>query len=122
MKTLKHIKIFERYQTEEVMMDYPEVEKEEGFSTETDLIKPTDPLVSEGNYIITFRNSEGQDTTLEIAGAASPKYEGEKMVSPIEVIVDSSSDGKSYSVTGHYKEITDSMGQYELEKVVVVEI
>lgn len=122
MKNLKHLRIFEDYQTEEVMMDYPEVEKEVFFTTETDNIKPTDPSVSEGNYVIMFTNSEGQDTTLEIAGAASPKYKGDKMVSPIEVIKDSSSDGKNYSVVGHYREVPESMGQYELERVVVEEI
>ena len=122
MKNLKHLRIFEDYKTEEVMMDYPEVEKEVFFTTETDNIKPTDPSVSEGNYVIMFTNAEGQDTTLEIAGAASPEYKGDKMVSPIEVIKDSSSDGKNYSVVGHYREVPGSMGQYELEKVVVEEI
>lgn len=118
---MKYLKIYEDYQEE--MMVYPGQE-ETGtvFSTETTDIKPTDASTSEGNYIITFSNSEGQDVTMEIAGASSPEYKGEKMMSPIEVISGSSSDGKEYSVTGHYTKVPGGIGEYELQKVLVEEI
>jgi hypothetical protein len=118
---MKHIKIYEDYQEE--MMVYPGQEETRSiFSTETTNIKPTDALKSEGNYIITFSNSEGQEVTMEIAGASDPKYKGENMISPIEIIPGSSSDGKEYSTIGHYTKVDGGVGEYELKKVILKEV
>lgn len=119
---MKHVKIYERYQEEMMMVSPGSRGSVTSYSTETTDIKPTDALKSEGNYIITFTNAEGQDVTMEISGASNPEYKGERMTSPIEVISGSSSDGREYSVTGHYKKVPGGIGEYELKKVLVGEI
>ncbi len=91
-----------------------------GFETESSEIKSIQG--SEGNYKITFTNSDGEETTIEIGGANSPKIMGDSMVSPIEMITGSSSDGKSYSVTGYYNAVPDGNGAYTLDQVLIKEI
>lgn len=124
---MKHLKIYEQYLKEipvekipigETILEDPE--KSVHFETETTDFKST-PDNTEGNYIVFFKNSDGQDTTMEIAGANNPEFIGDKMVSSIEMIPDSSSDGKTYSVVGYYEEIPNSGGQYELKKVLIEE-
>ena len=44
------------------------------------------------------------------------------MISSIDMIADSSSDGKQYSIIGYYDELTGTGGAYELKKVLVEEI
>ena len=59
---------------------------------------------------------------IEIAGASEPEYVGSSMVSNIEMIEDSSSDGKIYSIVGYYDEVPGQDGEYELKKVLLEEI
>jgi hypothetical protein len=44
------------------------------------------------------------------------------MISNIEMIEDSSSDGKKYSIVGYYDEVPDQEGEYELKKVLIEEV
>jgi hypothetical protein len=114
---MKHLKLYENFEPE-VM---PEIapESEVHFETESSDIIPISG--SEGNYKVTFQNSEGQDTTVEIGGAADPEFMGDSMVSSIEMIPDSSSDGKSYSITGYYDLVPGSHGAYDIKKVLIEE-
>jgi len=133
---MKYLKIYEQYLEEnplkeisigEVPLKSPretiveDPEESVHFETETTNFKST-PYNTEGNYIVYFKNSEGQDTTIEIAGAHNPEFIGNKMISAIEVIPDSASDGKTYSVVGYYEEIPNTSGQYELKKILIEEV
>lgn len=121
---MKYLKIYENFVSEQMPMETLPMETDMSnvhFEVESDEIMPTDGN-TEGNYYVNFKNSEGQDTTIEICGAADPEFVGDTMVSDIEMVQDSSSDGKPYSVTGYYKEVPGTQGAYELEKVLIEEI
>jgi len=129
---MKHLKIYEQYLEETPIEEIPigetpvktiieDPEESVHFETETTNFKSTSDN-TEGNYIVYFKNSEGQDTTMEIAGAHNPEFIGDKMIGTIEMIPDSSSDGKTYSVIGYYEEIPNTDGQYELKKLLIEEI
>ncbi len=114
---MKHLRIYEDYQTETIPME--DSMSDVHFETETSEIKSISG--SEGNYMVSFQNSEGEETTIEIGGANSPEFMGDSMVSNIEMIPDSSSDGKSYSVVGYYDLVPNSHGAYDLKKVLIEE-
>jgi len=114
---MKHLKIYENFEPEVMPEIAPEIEVH--FETESSDIIPISG--SEGNYKVTFQNSDGEDTTVEIAGAADPEFMGDSMVSSIEMIPDSSSDGKSYSVIGYYDLVPGLHGAYEIKKVLIEE-
>ena len=116
---MKHLRIYEQYAEEVMPME--DTATDVHFETETTDFRPTD-MNSEGNYIVTFQNANGEDTTIEIAGASEPEYVGDSMVSNIEMIEDSSSDGRRYSIVGYYDEVPGQDGEYELKKVLVEEI
>jgi hypothetical protein len=116
---MKYLRIYEQYSTEAMPMEDPMSDVH--FEAETTDFRPTDGN-SEGNYIVNFQNADGEDTTIEIAGASEPEYVGSSMVSNIEMIEDSSSDGRRYSFVGYYDEVPGQDGAYELKKVLVEEI
>lgn len=121
---MKYLKVYENFVSKETSTGTLPIETGMGnvhFEVESEEIMPTTGN-TEGNYYVNFKNSEGQDTTIEICGAADPEFVGDTMISDIEVVTDSSSDGKSYSVIGYYKEVPGTQGAYELEKVLIEEL
>lgn len=88
------------------------------FETETTKFTPTGDN-EEGNYIVNFINPDGENTTISIGHSIDPEYIGSSMISSIEMIPDSSSDGREYSVVGYYDEVPGSEGAYELKKVLI---
>ena len=114
---MKHLKIFENFEPETL----PEVVPTSDVHFETESSEITPISGGEGNYAVSFQNSEGEETTVEIAGAADPEFVGDSMVSAIEMIPDSSSDGKTYGITGYYDLVQGSHGAYELKKVLIEE-
>lgn len=129
---MRHLKIYERFLNEsemEVMAPRSGVgvmDTERGmgskgsFETESTDFTPTSEA-EEGDYIVKFSNAEGEEVTVTIGHAIDPEYVGKKMISAIEMIPDSSSDGREYSFVGYYEEIPDSAGAYELKKVLIEE-
>jgi hypothetical protein len=113
---MKHIKIYEQFAGE---MESPMTDVH--FETESSDIRSTSDA-AEGSYVISFTNSDGEKTTVEVGSATDPEFIGDKMVSMLDMISNSSSDGKMYGITGYYKEIPDSGKQYTLEKVLIEEI
>lgn len=127
---MRHLKIYESYINESGSMAEMDVLAPDmdvidpkntmtgGFETEsTDFI--TTKENEEGDYIVKFSNPEGEEVTVTIGHAIDPEYMGKKMVSAIEMIPDSSSDGREYSFVGYYEEIPGSAGAYELTKVLI---
>jgi hypothetical protein len=121
---MKHLKVYENFLsaptspetlgTENPMSDvHFEIESEDIISTDGN---------TEGNYFVNFTNSEGKPTTIEIGGAVDPEFVGDSMVSTIDMVPDSSSDGKSYGITGYYDEVKDSGKAYQLKKVLIEEL
>ena len=88
------------------------------FETETTKFVPTQDD-EEGDYIVNFTNANGEETTMAIGHSVDPEYVGGNMVSSIEMIPDSSSDGREYSIVGYYDEVPGSEGAYELKKVLI---
>lgn len=113
---MKHIKIYEQFAGEVL----PAEQSVANYEVETEDIKPTDGS-TEGNYFILFPNAEGENTTIEIGGAVEPEFVGNSMVSAIEMVPDSSSDGRNYMVTGYYDKLPEPGNAYELKKVLVKE-
>lgn len=111
---MKHLKIYEDY-------NLPVETIPVHFETESTDIVQADAY-DEGNYFVNFTNSEGNPVTIEIGGASEPEYTGGSMVSKIEMVPDSSSDGKNYSIIGYYAKSSEVPAGYELEKVLVEEI
>ena len=121
---MKHLKIYENFVSETMPMETIPMNpgmSNVHFETESEDIISTDGN-SEGNYFVNFMNSESKPTTIEICGASDPEFIGDTMVSTIEMVPDSSSDGKSYSITGYYDEIKDSGKAYQLKKVLIEEL
>lgn len=116
----KHIKIYEKFSTEEMVDATKEREVSNKFETETTDFSPTD-LDAEGDYIVNFKNSEGEDCTITVTGANDPKYSGDTMISSLDMIGDSSSDGKTYNCVGLYDETPDVGGEYELTRIMIEE-
>lgn len=129
---MKHIKIYEQFSNLKEEEIFSKIEKDEDvisdekienphFEVEsTDFISADDN--SEGNYLISFENKKGEDTTIEVGGAVEPEFRGNSMISRIDMIPGSSSDGKEYLVTGWYNKAgNEGLPQYELVKVVIEE-
>jgi len=115
----KHIKVFEQFSSEE--MEYATREEERsGFETETTDFVPTSAH-ADGEYVVTFDNAEGESTTIVLTGAYDPKYSADAMISAMDMIEDSSSDGKSYSAVGIYEESPEGDGAYELKRIMIEE-
>lgn len=89
-----------------------------GFETESTSFSPIDDE-KEGDYIVNFVNADGEDTTITIGHAIDPEYVGKTMVSSIDMVPDSSSDGRAYSLVGYYDEVPGAGGAYELRKVLI---
>jgi|688.fasta_scaffold644418_3 hypothetical protein len=117
-KQMKHLRIYEDYQMETMPVETSM--SGTGFETESTEIKSI--TGSEGNYMVSFTNSEGEETSIEIGGATSPEFTGDSMVSSIEMIPGSSSDGKSYKITGYYSLSPEGHGAYTLDNVLIKEI
>lgn len=115
---MKHLRIYEDYQEETIPME--DTMNDVHFETESSDIKSI--TGNEGNYAVSFTNADGEKTTIEIAGANSPEFMGDSMVSNIEMIPDSSSDGRSYSIVGYYNAVPNGHGAYALDKVLIEEI
>lgn len=115
---MKHLKIYEKFSTETLPME--DTISDVHYETESSDITSSDES-SEGDYFVLFKNSEGENTTIEIASAIDPEFMGNSMVSNIEMIQGSSSDGKSYNVTGYYDKLPETGGAYELKKVLIEE-
>jgi len=127
---MRHLKIYERFLNEsemEVMapktglgvMDTERgMDNVGGFETESTDFIPTGESES-GDYIVKFSNAEGEEVTVTIGHAIDPEYVGKKMISSIEMLPDSSSDGREYTFVGYYEEIPESAGAYELKKVLI---
>lgn len=121
---MKYLKIYENFVEEQISDETLPIEtnsKDVHFEVESNDISSTSGN-TEGNYRVSFKNSEGQDTTIEICGATDPEFIGDRMVSDIEMVPDSSSDGKSYSIIGYYKEVPENKGAYSIEKVLIEEL
>jgi len=116
---MKHLRIYEQFASEVMPMDTQAAAV--NYEVESTDIKSTDGS-TEGNYFVNFLNAEGKDTTMEIAGAADPEFVGNSMVSDIEMIPDSSSDGRNYSIIGYYDKISEPGSPYELKKVLISEV
>ena len=114
---MKHIRIYEDFQMETMPMDDTRIES--GYEVETDKIHSLEN--SEGNYKVYFTNADGKEATMEIGAANAPEFMGDSMVSSIDMIPDSSSDGKSYMVTGYYKKAPEGHGEYNLVKTLIKE-
>lgn len=131
---MRHLRIYESFVRDmepEVMtpdMDTevmtPDMERESSpiemgqFETESTSFTPIDDE-KEGDYIVNFVNADGEDTTITIGHAIDPEYVGKTMISAIDMVQDSSSDGRAYSLVGYYDEIPGSAGAYELKKVLI---
>jgi hypothetical protein len=120
---MKHIRIYEQFaiEADPEIATSTELESSSHFETETKDFRPTTDE-EEGEYIVTFNNAEGQETTINIGASKEPEYVGNSMISSIDMIQDSSSDGKQYSVVGYYNEIKGTSGAYELKKVLIEEV
>lgn len=120
---MRHIRIYEQFNMAEApeMIEAPELGTSAHFEAETTKFRPTTDE-EEGEYVVTFTNSEGEETTINIRFANDPEYVGGSMISSIDMVEDSSSDGKSYSVIGYYDEIKGTSGAYELIKVLIEEV
>jgi len=116
---MKHLRIYEQYSPE--AMPIEDTMSDVHFETEsTDFVNTNGN--SEGNYIVTFQNADGENTTIEIAGATNPEYVGDSMIGNTEMIQDSSSDGRAYSAVGYYDKVPGGHGAYELKKVLIEEV
>ena len=115
---MKHIKIYEKFSTETLPME--DTISDVHYESESSDITSSDES-SEGVYFVLFKNSEGENTTIEISSALNPEFMGNSMVSNVEMIKDSSSDGRSYNVTGYYDKLPQTGGAYELKKVLIEE-
>ena len=116
---MKHLKIYEKFSTETLPME--DTISDVHYETESSDITSSDES-SEGDYFILFKNVEGENTTIEISSALNPEFMGNSMVSNVEMIKDSSSDGKLYNVTGYYDKLPGTGGAYELKKVLIEEV
>ncbi|NBU98729.1 MAG: hypothetical protein EBS19_11065 [Spirochaetia bacterium] len=117
---MKYLRIYEKFVGElepQLGRGIP-MEKTGNFETETTDFIPTKEN-EEGDYIVKFVNSEGEEVTATIGHAVDPEYMGKKMISSIEMVQDSSSDGKEYSFVGYYEEIPETAGAYGLKKVLI---
>lgn len=115
----KHIKVFEQFSSEEIEYATREEERSE-FETETTDFVPTEAH-EEGEYVVTFDNAEGKSTTIVLTGAYDPKYSSDAMISAMDMIEDSSSDGKRYNAVGIYEESPEEKGAYDLKRVMIEE-
>lgn len=115
-----HIKIYEQFSSEEMVDATKEREVSKKYETESTEFIPTD-INSEGDYIVSFTNSEGKDCTVTVSGANDPKYSGDSMISTLELLPDSSSDGKEYNIVGLYDEASETEGEYELTRIMIEE-
>ena len=115
---MKNIKIYEQY-----LGDTPIETPDTKFEIETTDFKAVDAIEgdSQANYEVIFKNADGKNTRMEIAGASNPKFVEDEMMSIIPMIKDSSSDGREYKVIGFYEEIPDSGRQFELKRLSVEE-
>lgn len=116
----KHLKVYEQFTSAEMVDATKEREVSNKFETETTDFVPTD-INAEGDYVVSFTNADGEDCSIVVTGANDPKYSGNTMISTLEVVDDSSSDGKNYSVVGMYDESSDIPGEYELKRVMLEE-
>jgi len=119
---MRHIKIYEAF-TDAVTpdLDAPaELEKASHLEMESSDFRPTADD-EEGEYVITFNNAEGEETTLQVGFANEPEYVGDSMVASMDMVEDSSSDGRAYTVIGYYDEVPNSGGAFELQKVIIEE-
>ncbi len=117
---MKYLKIYENFVGEvepQIGRGIP-MEGTDNFQTESTDFIPTNEE-EEGDYIVRFVNPEGEEVTATIGHAVDPEYVGKKMISSIEMIPDSSSDGREYSFVGYYDEIPETDGAYELKKVLI---
>lgn len=115
---MKHIKIYENFTDEEVAQLTAPEEAVSHFETESQEFESIDDK-EEGDYIVRFTNAEGEETSITIGHAVDPEYIGGKMISTIDMIPGSSTDGREYSVVGYYKESPDLRGAYTLDKVLI---
>lgn len=116
---MKHLKIYESFAEEvetgaETMVENPNSH----FETESTTFVPTNDD-QEGDYIVTFTNADGEETTMVIGHSVQPEYVGKSMISAIDMVPASSSDGREYSIVGYYDEVPGSSGAYELKKVLI---
>lgn len=122
---MKHIKIYESFIDapevgEETKAMLPEPIQSTGFEAEsTDFESTSDS--EEGDYKVNFINADGEETTLVIGYANNPEYVGNSMVSSVDMIPGSSSDGREYSIVGYYDESPDFDGAYVLKSVLIGE-
>jgi hypothetical protein len=120
---MRHIRIYEQFDMAAApeMIEAPELGTGSHFEAETTEFRPTTDE-EEGEYVVNFTNHDGEETTINIRFANEPEYVGNTMISSIDMVEDSSSDGKPYSVIGYYDEVTGTGGAYELKKVLIEEV
>ena len=115
---MKDIKIYESFTEEEVSQLTAPEETAVNFETESTDFDALDDT-EEGDYIVRFKNADGEETTISIGHAVEPEYVGDKMVSTVEMTKGSSSDGREYSVIGYYSKSPEFRGAYNLDKVLI---
>jgi len=118
---MRHIRIYEQFDVASAPEMIEDPEQGTHFESESTDFRPTTDE-EEGEYVVNFVNPDGEETTINIGSAKEPEYVGDSMVSSIDMVQDSSSDGKQYSIMGYYDEIPDTGGAYELKKVLVEEV
>ena len=116
---MKHVKIYEQFTEEEIGQLTSPKQTSGEFETESTDFKPT-LEDEEGEYVVNFINVDGEETTITIGHAIDPKYTGNAMVSELEMVMDSSSDGREYDIIGYYTKSEDFRGAYNLEKVILM--
>lgn len=120
---MRHIRIYEQFDMAATpeMIEAPGLESGAHFEAETTEFRPTKED-EEGEYVVNFTNPSGEETTINIRFANEPEYVGNSMISSIDMVEDSSSDGKQYSIIGYYDEVKGTGGAYELKKVLIEEV
>lgn len=132
---MKHIQIFEKfgenYSNEPELVDPMEIARKKAkelsvisephFEVETDDVVDL-PGDAEASFLITFKNREGSNTTLEVGSPLEPEIAGNAMVSRLDVLPEGTSDGNEYSVIGYFSEVPNSKGAYEIKKALIEEL
>ena len=120
---MRHIRIYEQFDMAAApeMIEAPELGTGSHFEAETTEFRPTTDD-EEGEYVVNFTNHDGEETTINIRFANEPEYVGNTMISSIDMVEDSSSDGKQYSIIGYYDKSSDVPAGYDLKKVLIEEV
>jgi hypothetical protein len=74
-----------------------------------------------GDYVVRFKNSEGVETSINVSPVDIDEA-GDEGIGELECIEGTSTDGKQYIATGHYRKATKVPGSYQLKGVLLEEV